>query len=101
MSVLIPLTNTPGEYAVIDDDDAERVLRYNWRRVKPKPARSAYAYTTKSSGRRTETIPFHRFIMGLGRGDKRVVDHKNRSGLDCRKENLRITDSCCNSANVA
>lgn len=32
----------------------------------------------------------HRFLLGLGCGDKRQVDHENRDGLDNRRDNLRV-----------
>ena len=34
--------------------------------------------------------PMHRLLLGLGRGDKRIGDHKNRKKYDNRMKNLRI-----------
>lgn len=41
----------------------------------------------------------HRFIMGLGPGDPREVDHLNHNGLDNRRENLRIVSHLENGQN--
>ena len=41
----------------------------------------------------------HRFIMNLKPGDKQQIDHKNRNGLDNRKENLRLTTDSLNNMN--
>ena len=37
------------------------------------------------------TVPVHRWLMGMGRGDRRVVHHKNNDPLDNRRSNLEIT----------
>ena len=41
----------------------------------------------------------HRVILGLSKGDTDIVDHKNGDILDCRIENLRITDTKTNNIN--
>ena len=40
----------------------------------------------------------HRYIMGLQKGDKRVVDHLNGQGQDNRRENLEIVPASINLA---
>ena len=44
-------------------------------------------------------IKMHREILYLTKGDGILVDHKNRNGLDNRKENLRITTRSLNGLN--
>lgn len=44
---------------------------------------------------------FHRLLLGLPHGDKRIGDHVNGNRLDNRRENLRIGDLKLNAANQA
>jgi hypothetical protein len=74
----IPLTQ--GEYAMVDDENFDRLLGYRWR-VNRK-CRCAYAVAGDGS------IKMHRLILGKD-CDGLVVDHINHNGLDNRRENLR------------
>lgn len=100
MSVLIPLANAPGVFAIVDGLDAESVRTHVWRSMRPSRAASAYAYTTIRTPNGSEVALLHRFILGLRKGDKGVVDHNNRRKLDCRRANLRLTDQSGNGANA-
>lgn len=42
----------------------------------------------------------HRWLMGRTVGDGTFVDHRNRYKMDCRRQNLRVTDAAGNSQNV-
>lgn len=46
-----------------------------------------------------ETIYLHRFVMGLTKGDGKIVDHINGDRLDCRNENLRLVTKAENAQN--
>jgi hypothetical protein len=82
-----------GLYALIDDDDYERVSVYKWWVMRPK--HTMYVYTQIDDNGRKKTIMLHRFIMNVS--DPNVeVDHINGNGLDNRKENLRL---CFNGEN--
>jgi hypothetical protein len=41
----------------------------------------------------------HRVILGLQKGDGKVVDHRNQNGLDNRRENQRIASPAINAYN--
>lgn len=85
---------TQGKQAIIDDEDFERVNQYKWYAYKVKKSLTFYA--RRSS--RGHTIHLHRFILNII-DNKIRLDHKNRNGLDNRKENLRIADQSQNMIN--
>ncbi len=83
---MIPLTN--GKNALIDDGDVELLSKYKWSAVL---IHNRWYATTSVGGR---TTYMHRMILP----DATEVDHKNRDGLDNRRENLR---ACTHSENIA
>lgn len=85
---VILLTN--GKYALVDEEDYYEVRKFNWAAIS---SRNTFYAVKNSKNNRI----MHRFIMGLERGDNRVIDHINHDGLDNRKANLRI---CTNDENV-
>ena len=87
---------TKGKFAIVDDEDYERLSKYNWCIQGQYAARAKSKKLGEFGGRLT--IFMHRFIMGLGdKSNDRVVDHINGNPLDNRKENLRI---CTNRENL-
>lgn len=78
---------------LVDDDDYEKVSIHRWY-VSYNKDNNFYIKST-----RKKSFFIHRFIMGLEKGDKRVVDHKNHNTLDNRKKNLRICTVAENSRN--
>lgn len=94
MSVKVPLTR--GLYAVIDDDDADRVSQHRWHAEKVKQASDKfYARCSFWENGKCAPVRLHRFIARADRG--MVVDHINGDGLDNRKGNLRV---CTQSKNL-
>lgn len=93
----IPLHNKHGErvgVALIDDEDshlAERAWYLSSR---------GYAAGSRRIDGRKRSVLLHREIMGLQHGDGRMVDHRSRDQLDCRRENLRIVTALENSQNT-
>lgn len=85
----IPLTH--GQTALIDDEDAELVARYNWIAVHRK---NLWYGQGSAKG---EKVLMHRLVMGFPEGQ--VVDHRNGIGTDNRKENLRVTTQAQNGRN--
>lgn len=95
MKTCIPMQNNPFLFAIIDEEDFERVNRYGWFAEKRKYG--YYAMTSQRFGRKTKHIRLHRFILNARSGQ--IVDHKNRDGLDCQKANLRFVTKSQNALN--
>ena len=83
----IPLTQ--GQFALVDDEDYEKLSQYKWHARWNKTSNTFYAdrHTRKSDGRRTK-IQMHREIMDASPGLD--VDHIDHNGLNNTKSNLRL-----------
>lgn len=80
----VPLNK--GKFALVDDDDFERVSQHKW------------VYSNRGYARRIhrgKTIHMHRFVMS----SDTLYDHINRDKLDNRKSNLRPCTRSQNQAN--
>jgi hypothetical protein len=87
MPVVIPVTG--GYVAVIDDADAELVLRHKWR------AATHGRYAQTNVGKRT--VFMHRLIMAPPEGFE--TDHVDGDGLNNKRDNLRLATRSQNRAN--
>jgi hypothetical protein len=93
----IPLRARDGsvrDYALVDDDVFEELGSLRW-----SLHSQGYAYR-QAPGLPRRNVLLHRAVMGLEYGDRREIDHENRNRLDCRRENLRITDRAGNAQNI-
>lgn len=87
---------TQGKYALVDDDDFERVNQYKWHANCGGKGLFYYAYSFIKVNNASKRTVMHRFILNL-RPDKKIqVDHINHNTLDNRKINLRL---CLNGEN--
>ena len=90
----IPLTR--GYFAIVDDEDFEKVNAYKWYCM----TRRHHKYAAKSfrvNGVKT-VLQMHRFVLNLFDSSK-MIDHINGNGLDNRKENIRICTASDNAKN--
>ena len=100
-SMRVPLYSGkyPNLFALVDEEDYERVSQHRWH--PSKDGRTFYArHTTawREDGRqRFRAIMMHRFILGTEAGVK--IDHENGNGLDNRRCNLRIATTAQNGMN--
>lgn len=76
-TVLVPLAS--GSHAIIDSEDADLVLRYNWS--------GSQGYATARINGRCKSM--HRLIMGDPPSPGMQVDHANHDRRDNRRQNLR------------
>lgn len=95
----IPLPN--GQFALVDDEDYDMLMKFKWSVTKPGHRRTVYARTNvKGADGKYFTESMHRMVLGLKKYDGKVVDHINGNGLDNRKSNLRVCEVRNNAANV-
>lgn len=86
----IPLTQ--GKYALVDDEDFERVSQYKWFYSR--------GYAVRSVRRpKKGTIFMHRFIMSTPEGT--FTDHIDGNRSDNRKQNLRFCTYAQNLRNTS
>jgi hypothetical protein len=86
---------TRGKVATIDAADWPLVASRKWR---AQSGRAGVWYAVSGQHRDGTWVSLHRLILGLPAGK---VDHVNRDGLDCRRENLRAASSTQNGQNSA
>jgi len=76
----------------IDKEDLERVLKVGWYVRKPKQVFYCFG-----RGMDNKICSIHRFILNFP--DCKIIDHKDRNGLNNRKSNLRLATASQNAAN--
>ena len=91
----LPLAPDGAYTLLVDDCDLAVVREHVWRVSKHGPVR--YAMTAY----RGATLYVHRLLMGPPPARGMEVDHRNRDGLDCRRQNLRWATRSQNAANSA
>ena len=79
---------TKGQFAIIDDEDFEKVSQFKWHL-------GTRGYAIRKDSTRKQ-VSMHRFIMGFPDMD---IDHKNQNKLDNRKSNFRFCTDLGNSRN--
>lgn len=93
---LIPLTQ--GKFAQVDDEDYEHLSKYKWHLMRLGNGNYAARKLWLKDKKKHITISMHREIMKCEMGDKKIIDHKDRNGLNNQKSNLRF---CTHSQNMA
>jgi len=98
-TVSIPLFSRkyPGHVALIDEADYPLVVGYRWHTRPADDRWYAYAHVP-GSGKTGKNIFLHRLLMGTS--PDVLIDHINRNGLDCRRENMRPATTGQNNANA-
>lgn len=88
---------TKGEFAIVDDEDFDRLNKFKWYAQKMK--HSFYAgRAVRVTPTKQKSLFMHREILGIT--DRNIwVDHKDHNGLNNTRENLRICNRSQNTAN--
>ncbi|MBK8396100.1 MAG: hypothetical protein IPL26_13195 [Leptospiraceae bacterium] len=84
---------TQGKYALVDNEDYERLSEIKWAAEKCSKSENYYARNRRLN------IKMHRLIMGLDASSPLVVDHVRHNTLDNRKEFLRVCTRAENNRN--
>lgn len=89
--VLVPVYHAGkiAAWSIVDDEDYDRVIAYRWHYSRLYG--SAFRFDISYGG----CVGLHRWLLGLRKGDPRVVHHLNELCLDNRKANLHI---CANAS---
>jgi len=96
MSRRIPLSQ--GKFAIVDDEDYENVIKFPWHLdVKGNICYAKCRMTMGYIGKKeiSARMYLHRYLMKPP--TKKIIDHINGNGLDCRRSNMRI---CTHSENT-
>lgn len=89
----VPVGDT---YALVDEDDFLKLNRISWH-LQSTSSGIYYAATALKSGKQRHNANMHQMVLPLPKGLQ--VDHKNRNGLDNRRDNLRAASPSQNHAN--
>jgi len=99
MSKFIKLNSRkyPGYECIVDDEDYKSLVQYKWHPKVDLKHNTIYARRTQNK----QTIPIHRYIIMMHGHciSNKLIDHKDRNGLNNQKENLRICSISDNQHN--
>jgi hypothetical protein len=91
---------TQGQFAKVDDEDYGWLNKRKWQAIfHPRTKTFMVRHGYKDENQRVRCIYMAREILGLEQGDKRKALFINGDSLDCRRDNIKITDQrgvCCN-----
>ncbi|WP_050613286.1 AP2 domain-containing protein [Bacillus testis] len=79
-----------GMKAIVDDEDFDRVNKYNWTVHKHSSELSLSVRGHVLVEGKKKTTRLNHFILGMKPNDKQAVTHLNKNLLDFRKNNLQI-----------
>jgi hypothetical protein len=90
---LKPIPLTQGKFAIVDDEDFQRVNQFKWCLRKTRQGANYAGRAIRVNGCRGILL-MHQFVMGESHPE---VDHRDSNGLNNQKSNLR---NCTHSQNT-
>ena len=100
--MIIPIKSKGKIYElIIDDEDYEKVSKHIWHINHNPWSNNKYCETNIHyiDGKKTG-LQLHRFLMGLEKGDKRVINHIDGNGLNNKRTNLEICNQLYNCQSI-
>lgn len=96
----IPILNKDNDVVAVAIVDTDMHLRLNSTKWNLNSNGYLIGEVTDPDTRVRRKVQMHRYIMGLGHGDNKFVDHVNGNPLDNRKSNLRLATAAENAQNL-
>lgn len=85
-------------FALVDDEDFEKVGHLKWHAFKSKNGNKIYAKRNFRVNGVSKSQLMHRVILGVD-DPKILIDHENGDGLDNQKQNIRPSTNAENTRN--
>lgn len=89
---------TRGQFALVDDEDYERLNQHKWHAHYDPIFKGYYAVTDVGGRKQKRRLYMHRVVLNAPAGTH--VDHRNHDSLDNRRSNLRRCTASENHANT-
>lgn len=95
----IPVHSRQGivAYCLVDDTDYDELSQYRWSFTGTRKGKKRL-YVSRGTGNGGRML-IHRQIMGMKKGDRTQVDHKDGNPLNNQRSNLRKATNALNSQN--
>jgi len=93
--IKVPLSQ--GKCALVDGEDADRVLAFKWTYYRNPKSHREYARRNKTKDGRQSSVWLHRFVLNAPTTTQ--IDHRDGNGLNCQKANLRTASNAQNHQN--
>lgn len=87
-----------GRFAIVDDDDAEWVMRWRWQVIGRSDRLYVVRSTSTANGALKKMVYLHRELLGAIAGV--MIDHVDHDGLNNTRANLRIATQSQNNHNA-